>query len=156
MAATAHTLTKDTQQQVATELQPVLASLIDLALQGKQAHWNVVGPRFMMVHEQLDKFVDDLHEWSDEVAERLRALEFPAEGQAGTVIKQSSLQELPSGAIPDHEVVKHVATRIAAVAAQGRAVITRLDPIDHISQDVVSGIVKGLEKHLWMFGVQQG
>ncbi len=156
MAVAAQTRTKDTRQQIAAELQPILVNLIDLALQGKQAHWNVVGPRFLTLHEQLDKLVEDLREWSDEVAERLRAIEFPAEGQSGTVTKQSSLQALPSGNIPDHELVKQIADRVAAVAALGRAAITRLEAIDQVSQDVLIGIVEGLEKHLWMFRAQQG
>ena len=33
-------------EQTAAELQAMLVDLIDLALIGKQAHWNVVGPHF--------------------------------------------------------------------------------------------------------------
>lgn len=39
-------------------LQDTLVALIDLSLQAKQAHWNVVGPNFRPLHELLDEFTD--------------------------------------------------------------------------------------------------
>ena len=39
----------------ADALQATLVELIDLSLQAKQAHWNVVGPAFKPVHEFLDE-----------------------------------------------------------------------------------------------------
>jgi starvation-inducible DNA-binding protein len=39
-------------------LQRVLVDLIELHLQGKQAHWNIVGTNFRDVHLQLDEIVE--------------------------------------------------------------------------------------------------
>ena len=39
----------------AESLQATLVELIDLSLQAKQAHWNVVGPAFRGVHLFLDE-----------------------------------------------------------------------------------------------------
>ena len=39
-------------------LQRVLVDLIELHIQGKQAHWNVVGTNFRDLHLQLDEVVD--------------------------------------------------------------------------------------------------
>jgi starvation-inducible DNA-binding protein len=44
MASFDISLKPDLRREVAAELQAVLADLLDLSLQGKQAHWNVVGP----------------------------------------------------------------------------------------------------------------
>ena len=41
------------------DLQTVLAGLIEPDLQGKQAHWNLVGTNFRDLHLQLDS-IDDL------------------------------------------------------------------------------------------------
>ena len=38
-------------------LQAVLADLIELHIQGKQAHWNIVGPNFRDLHLNLDEVV---------------------------------------------------------------------------------------------------
>ena len=67
---------------LAGDLQSVLVDLIELHLQGKQAHWNVVGKNFRDLHLQLDEVVDAAREFSDAVAERLRALHATAHRRA--------------------------------------------------------------------------
>lgn len=53
-AATLRRTVLDEQRQaVANYLQPQLLELIDLGLQAKQAHWNVVGSRFRSVRRPL-------------------------------------------------------------------------------------------------------
>ena len=54
--------------------QRVLVDLIELHLQGKQAHWNVVGRNFRDTHRILDEIIEAAREFSDTVAERMRAL----------------------------------------------------------------------------------
>ena len=68
-------------------LQAVLTDLIELHLQGKQAHWNIVGTNFRDLHLQLDEIVDAARQFADDTAERMRALHAPARvhRQAGTV-----------------------------------------------------------------------
>ena len=60
--------------ELAANLQRVLVDLVELHLQGKQAHWNVIGSNFRDLHLQLDELVDAAREASDTIAERMRAL----------------------------------------------------------------------------------
>ncbi|MGH3266249.1 MAG: hypothetical protein ACRDNS_30130, partial [Trebonia sp.] len=46
------------RHKVAIELQGMLVDLVDLALIGKHAHWNVEGRHFRSVHHELDELVD--------------------------------------------------------------------------------------------------
>ncbi|MDZ4267525.1 MAG: ferritin-like domain-containing protein, partial [Mycobacterium sp.] len=71
--------------QLSVALQRVLVDLIELHLQGKQAHWNVVGSNFRDLHLQLDEVVDFAREASDTVAERMRALDAVPDGRSDTV-----------------------------------------------------------------------
>lgn len=64
----------DVGGQAASELQDNLATLINLALILKQAHWVVVGKNFRNVHLQLDEIIDAVRLASDEVAERIVAI----------------------------------------------------------------------------------
>ena len=155
MAAPAKVLAKDMTQQTATELQTVLVDLIDLSLQGKQAHWNVVGPQFRTLHLELDEVVEDARKWADEVAERLRALGVAADGRANVIAKRTGLESLPEGTIADNEVLLRVTDQLATAAARGRTSIGRLDSTDKISEDILIEIVEGLVKHLWMFCSQR-
>ena len=155
MVQAAQVLAKDATQKSATELQAVLVDLIDLSLQGKQAHWNVVGPQFRTLHLELDEVVEDLRKWADEVAERLRALGVAADGRASVIAKRSGIESLPEGTIADKEVLIRVTDQLATVAARGRASIDRLNGCDKVSEDILIEVVEGLEKHLWMFRSQQ-
>ncbi len=147
-------LSYEVRTKVATELQALLADLIDLSLQGKQAHWNVVGPLFQSVHGQLDNIVDDARTWADDVAERKVTIDLPAHGQPGDVAMESRLQPLPQGYIADREAVALMETRVAGVASRGRQAAERLGNLDLASQDLIIEIVRGLEKHQWMLRAQ--
>jgi starvation-inducible DNA-binding protein len=155
MTQTATTLARDTTEKSAIELQTVLVDLIDLSLQGKQAHWNVVGPLFRTVHLELDELVEDARKWSDEVAERMRALGAAADGRAGIIVRQSGLTSLPAVTITDCDVLDRVGDQLASTAARCRASIEHLEGTDKVTEDILIGIEKGIEKHLWMFRSQQ-
>jgi starvation-inducible DNA-binding protein len=53
-------------------MQAVLVDLIELHLQGKQAHWNVVGKNFRDLHLQLDEIIDDARLFADETVKTMR------------------------------------------------------------------------------------
>jgi starvation-inducible DNA-binding protein len=154
MTAIAMKLNEETRTQTTAELQALLVDLIALGLQGKQAHWNVIGPFFRSVHEQMDNVVDDAREWSDEVAERIVTIGAAAAGQPSDVASDTSLEPLPAGPIADGQALRLMAERIASVASRGRDAMHRLGEVDLASQDLVIEIVKGLEKHLWMLSAQ--
>ena len=73
-----------------------LGDLIELHLQGKQAHWNVVGTNFRDLHLQLDELVDFAREASDTVAERMRALDAVPDGRSDTVAASTTLPQFPA------------------------------------------------------------
>ena len=61
----------DAPPNLPRNLQKVLVDLIELHLQGKQAHWNLVGTNFRDLHLQLDELVDFAREASDTIAKVL-------------------------------------------------------------------------------------
>ena len=155
MAAAKAVLAKDMTRQTAIELQAVLVDLIDLSLQGKQAHWNVIGPQFRPLHLELDDLVEDARKWADEVAERLWALGVAADGRASVIVKHTGLESLPEGILKENEVLLRITDQLATAAARGRTSIDRLGSTDKISENMLMEIVEGLEKHLWMFSSQR-
>jgi starvation-inducible DNA-binding protein len=155
MVQAAQVLAKDATQKSATKLQAILVDLIDLSLQGKQAHWNVVGPQFRTLHLELDEVVEDARKWTDEVAERLRALGVSADGRASVIASRTGLKSLREGTISDKEVLRCVSDQLATAAARARHGIGRLDATDKVSEDILIKVVEGLEKHHWMFRSQE-
>ncbi len=140
---------------VAEPLQATLVELIDLSLQSKQAHWNVVGPGFRGIHLFLDEITDQVRDWYDEVAERLAAIGVSPDGRIASVASGTPLAPLPAGQIADKDVLALLDARLNLVADRVRA---RLDPVgaqDLASQDILIGIVQGLDKHVWMLRALQ-
>ena len=136
--------------KVAGPFQDTLAELIELSLQAKQAHWNIVGPGFRGIHLFLDELTDQLRDWYDEVAERLAAIGVSPDGRIASVAAGSQLEPLPAGQIRDQEVLALFDARLKVVADRVRA---RLDPVgalDLASQDLLVGIVQGMDKSGWM------
>jgi starvation-inducible DNA-binding protein len=142
------------RDEVGRELEATLVELIDLGLVGKHLHWNVVGPFFRPLHQQLDELVDSWHELADAVAERAVAIGFQPDGQARAVVARSEIDVLESGAVAGRTVVRELAHRLQEVAERARARMDRLGELDIASQDVLIDVVRALEEQLWMIRAQ--
>src|ERR1700709_1994691 len=81
--------------ELSESLQQILMDLIELHLQGKQAHWNLVGTNFRDLHLHLDVVVDIAREASDTIAERMRALNAVPDGRSDTVTASTTLPAFP-------------------------------------------------------------
>jgi starvation-inducible DNA-binding protein len=131
-------------------LQDALVELIDLSLQAKHAHWNVVGPTFRPLHELLDEFTAEYRGWYDDVAERLAAIGVAPDGRTTTVSAATPLDQLPVGQLADTAVLAAFDERITAVGSHMRERMDGLGDADLASQDLLIEIVRGLEKQRWM------
>ena len=136
--------------QLEASLQRVLVDLIELHLQGKQAHWNVVGANFRDLHLQLDELVDAAREASDTIAERMRALYAIPDGRSDTVAATTSLPLYPAGEQNTADVVDLITTRIYAVVATIRSVHDGVDAEDPSTSDLLHQVIDSLEKLAWM------
>src|SRR6476646_338418 len=108
--------------ELSGNLQRVLVDLIELHLQGKQAHWNVVGTNFRDLHLQLDELVDFARAGSDIITERMRALDLVPDGRSDTVVATTSLPRFPANEHNTTEVVDRITTRIYATVETLRRV----------------------------------
>ncbi|WP_197379613.1 Dps family protein [Mycolicibacterium mengxianglii] len=131
-------------------LQQVLVDLIELHLQGKQAHWNVVGTNFRDLHLQLDELVDFARAGSDTIAERIRALEGVADGRSDTVAATTTLPEFPAFERNTTEVVDLITVRINAAVRTMRDVHDAVDAEDPSTADILHQLIDGLEKLAWL------
>src|SRR5271157_6473844 len=94
-------------------LQKVLVDLIELHLQGKQAHWNLVGTNFRDLHLQLDDIVDIAREGADTIAERMRALDAVPDGRTDTVAATTSVPAAPAGLVGTTETVDIIVSKLS-------------------------------------------
>jgi len=130
-------------------LTPVVLGLQALAVNGKQAHWNVRGANFIAIHELLDSVVDHAQDWADEAAERVVALGLPVDARLATVAGKVAPTSVPAGFTPWDEMVRDIIADMDLVIADVQAAIDGLDEVDLTSQDVVISIKEGIEKDRW-------
>jgi starvation-inducible DNA-binding protein len=130
-------------------LAPVTLGLQALAVNGKQAHWNVRGANFIAIHELLDSVVDHAQDYADLAAERIVALGLPIDARVTTVAEKAKPSTVPAGFTPWEDMVRHVVAEIDGIIVDVQAAIDGLDEIDLTSQDIVIGIRAGLEKDRW-------
>ncbi len=148
-------LTGDEQAKVVPLLQRNLVDLVDLSLQLKQAHWNVVGPNFRSVHLQLDEILESVRVASDDIAERVVTVGHAADGRSATVSSKSRLEAYPEGFRNVRATISTVADRITTATEGLRASMKVLGELDTVSEDLLIGIAAGMEKHLWMLQAQE-
>ena len=129
-------------------LTPVVLGLQALAVNGKQAHWNVRGANFIAIHELLDTLVDHAQDAADLAAERIVALGLPVDARVSTVAAKTTTA-VPAGFTQWEDMIRDVIADMDAVIADVKAAIDGLDEIDLSSQDVAITIAESLEKDRW-------
>ncbi|MGA8336176.1 MAG: DNA starvation/stationary phase protection protein [Solirubrobacteraceae bacterium] len=143
------------REALAIELQHVLATLLDLGLQAKHAHWNVRGAQFSSLHRQLDELADAWRIAANEVAERSAALGGIPDGRPSAVASRSTLVGLPDGTIAERTLVDDFGRLLTDAIGEIRTRMDRVDELDIVTGDMLHGLVARLETDLWMVRSQR-
>jgi starvation-inducible DNA-binding protein len=91
----------------------ILANTYILYLKTQNFHWNVKGELFYSLHLMFEKQYEELGDAADEIAERIRALGYPAPGSFAEFSKIATIKEvkLPNAVgmvkelLHDHELM---------------------------------------------------
>ena len=150
MHPTRNDLPASVREKVIAILNQSLADCTDLALQTKQAHWNVKGPNFIGLHELFDKIAAIVREFQDELAERATALGGIAEGTVQAVSKRSKLPPYPLDIVSWRDHVNKLADALAGFGKGARAAIDETDKLgDKDTADLYTEISREIDKQLW-------
>ncbi|SDU79176.1 Dps family protein [Arcanobacterium phocae] len=133
-------------------LQKVLTDVTALSLVGKQLHWNVVGVGFRGLHLYLDEVVAIARAASDEVAERMRAINLIPDGRPQTIGELTSLPAVKETIVSTEEAVVAAVAAINATVGTMRQVHEKVDAEDPASADILLDYVRQLEQQAWFIG----
>jgi starvation-inducible DNA-binding protein len=131
-------------------MQAVLVDLVELHLQGKQAHWNVVGKNFRDLHLQLDEIIEDARTFADDMAERMRALHAVPDGRSVAVAQGTHIDPFPAGLVSTKDTVGLVVRMLNASVKTMRDVHDQIDEEDPTTADLLHGFIAKLEQYAWM------
>src|SRR5512138_1003231 len=81
------------RRSIADGLSRLLADTYTLYLTTHNFHWNVTGPMFQTLHLMFEQQYTELATAVDLIAERIRALGFPAPGTYRAYAKLTSIEE---------------------------------------------------------------
>ena len=137
-----------------TNMQAVLVDLIELHVQGKQAHWNIVGTNFRDLHLQLDEIIDSAREFADDLAERIRALHALPDGRSSTVSKSTALAEFPNGLINTKDAIERIVAALEAAVGTMRKVHDEVDEEDPTTADLLHGFIAKFEQYAWLVNAE--
>jgi starvation-inducible DNA-binding protein len=127
-----------------------LATGIHLALQAKQAHWNVKGPSFLQLHELFDQIHTEAQGWIDNLAERAVQLGGIAEGTLETTRSRSLLPEHSLATVQGRDHLEAVSVSLSTFGKQVRGAIRKAEESgDSNSADLFTEVSRGVDKMLW-------
>ena len=138
------------RQKIAEGLSRLLADNFALYLKTHNFHWNVKGPMFQTLHVMFEAQYNELWTALDAIAERIRALGFPAPGTTSELAKLASIEET-EGVPEAREMVRVLVQGHEAVARTARKIFPAVDKAnDEPSADLLTQRLQVHEKTAWM------
>lgn len=143
-------ISEQDRKAIADGLSRVLADTYTLYLKTHNFHWNVTGPMFQTLHLMFEQQYTELAAAVDEIAERIRALGFPAPGTYSQFADLSSIEE--TSGVPDAtEMIRLLVQGQETVARTARSVFPVVDQAsDEPTADLLTQRMQVHEKTAWM------
>lgn len=147
---TKNSLSKKNCVDLVAMLNISLASVSDLYLQLKHAHWNIKGMQFIALHKLFDEQAEALEEQIDTIAERATALGGDALGTVQDVLANTQLKSFPSNLYEAKLVLEHLAHNFAILGEFARKNICEAEKHGDVATgDVYISLTRFLDKNLW-------
>ena len=127
-------LSLSTGRRTAEILQGRLHALNDLQLTLKHAHWNVVGPGFIGVHEMLDPQIELVRGMVDVLAERIATLGVSPAGTPGALVAARAWDDYTLGRASTLEHLAALDLVYDGVVTDHRAAIDATDGVGQAGQ----------------------
>ncbi|MDR1063696.1 MAG: DNA starvation/stationary phase protection protein [Azoarcus sp.] len=141
---------KEDRAKIAEGLSRLLADSYTLYLTTHNFHWNVTGPMFNTLHLMFEGQYTELATAVDLIAERIRALGFPAPGSYKEFEKLASLNQ-PEGVPGAEKMIRTLVHGHEAVAKTARSVAPLADKAsDEPTLDLITQRLQIHEKTAWM------
>ena len=143
-------LGREDRQNLAKLLSRAVADTYLLFIKTQGFHWNVTGPLFYSLHKLTEEQYQDLYEAADGIAERIRAIGFPAPGSYHQFVELSSIEEergIPSA----DDMIRQLVEGNGRCARSMREAALEADRLDDVfTHDLLTSRVGRHEENAWM------
>lgn len=135
---------------IAEGLSKLLADSYTLYLKTHNFHWNVTGPMFNTLHLMFETQYTELALAVDLIAERIRALGYPAPGTYSEFARLSTIKDA-QGVPKAEDMIRELVAGQEAVVRTARAVFPAVESAsDEPSADLLTQRMQVHEKNAWM------
>ncbi len=142
---------ESSRKEIVEGLSKLLADTYTLYLKTHNFHWNVTGPMFNTLHLMFEQEYNELALAVDLIAERIRALGFPAPGSYSEFSKLSSVKEAPVVVPAAEEMIKLLVEGNEAVIRTARSIFPEAERAsDESTCDLLTQRMQTHEKTAWM------
>ena len=138
------------RKKIVDGLAELLADSYTLYQMTHNFHWNVTGPQFNSLHQMF--MTQYTEQWTalDLIAERIRALGYPAPGTYRQFAKLASIKEV-EGVPKAEDMIRHLVKAQEATAKTARKLFPVVDSAnDQPTADVLTQRIDVHEKTAWM------
>lgn len=138
------------RKKIADGLSRLLADTYTVYLRTHNFHWNVTGPMFQTLHLMFMTQYNELWTATDLIAERIRALGFPAPGTYTVFGKLTSIKEV-EGVPKAQDMIRLLVEGNEAVARTAREIFPVVEKAnDQPTADLLTQRMQVHEKTAWM------
>ncbi len=143
-------ISPEDRKAIADGLSRLLADSYTLYLKTHNFHWNVKGPMFQTLHLLFETQYTELAMAVDLVAERIRALGYPAPGTYAEFARLSSIPEHP-GVPTATAMIRELVEGQEAVTRTARSLLPLVQNVsDEPTADLLTQRMQLHEKNAWM------
>ena len=143
-------ITEKDRAAIAGGLGRLLADSYSLYLQTHNFHWNVTGPMFQTLHVMFEAQYTELSLAVDLVAERIRALGFPAPATYSEFARLTSIREV-AGVPKADEMIRLLVDGQETVVRTARTIFPLAESAaDEATADLLTQRIQLHEKTAWM------
>jgi starvation-inducible DNA-binding protein len=141
---------EEDRKRLSEELSKMLADSYTLYLKTHNFHWNVTGPMFQTLHLMFEQQYNELWLAVDLIAERIRALGFPAPGTYRQFVALSSIKE-DDGVPKAEDMIRRLVEGHETVARTARKAFELAETThDQPTCDLLTQRMQVHEKTAWM------
>lgn len=146
-------ISEEDRKSIVDGLSRLLSDTYVLYLKTHSFHWNVTGPSFRTLHLMFEEQYNELALAVDSIAERIRALGFPAPGSYAFYARHSSIKE-EEGVPAADEMIRQLVQGQEAVVRTARSIFPVVDKVsDEPTADLLTQRMQVHEKTAWMLRV---
>lgn len=129
----------------AATLQRLLPAILALAMDARQAQWNLDGAGAAELHQATADLIADADRWADRLARRSVAIGFAVDARPGAVAAAST--GFPAGRVTTDEVADELERALHSVSAIARDALDHLGDADPVAHHLTVGLLEDLDEH---------